>query len=387
MTTETVTVRETAHFFTREPRSSFAAVLRETALLDDICTVVPGAKVRDTFYASDAYEQSAFSVLHDTVHAADNAYPNLTYYVTTRDVFRASDDTSWLNHAHVNAHETLVVHGTAKAPPSASLYEKARLDDAIHWFSSGFGALHETFRVRDAVYPHTSVVLREVVHADDALSSHLHSVIVLHERAQFDDVVFPHRIARSGLHEVFRVKDWATPIVIYRGGFALHEEFYADDRAMPPPNGRAYTAHIVNWGMSTYANYPFLTQARNFAAGQNLWRLDAVDDYGTPIASWITTGKLDIGTSHGKRPSAIYAAGSSLEPLTIVVTGDVNGALAEFTYTLNLRDQTNYRNNRAFLGKGFRSRYLQFKLSTVKYVNMHLLNAEVDVSVSPRRVG
>src|SRR5207342_1280816 len=131
------------------------------------------------------------------------------------------------------------------------------------------------------------------------------------------------------------------------GGAGLHETFYVDDRAGPPASGRAYTCHIINWGMSTYQNYPFLTQAANYAAGQNLWRLDAVDDYGKPIASWIMTPKVDIGTAHGKRPSVLYAAGSSLEPLTLTVYGDVDGVLKNFDYTLELRDQTNYRNNRA----------------------------------------
>jgi hypothetical protein len=219
---------------------------------------------------------------------------------------------------------------------------------------------------------------------------HLRSIMVGREIGLLSDLAFPFFIARGDgttLHEVAQLDDAISIRVMWNGGVPLHEVFYADDRAIPPPSGRAYTCSILTWGMSTYANYPFLTQASKYAAGQNLWRLDALDDYGTPLDAWLVTGAVDLGVSRGKRPSAIYVDGSSSAPLDVWVLGDVQGVQQGYTYTLDLRDQTNYRNNRALLGKGFRSRYLQFKLRANKYLGFRLLTAELDVAVSPRRVG
>jgi hypothetical protein len=391
MPLETEITRTTGYFHEREPRSIFSSVLRDTALLDDNCFVTPSANVREVALLSDAYEQSAYSVLHDTALISGTALPSLLYVVNTRDVFLISDVMSSRNVASVDVREDAVILGYANAPPSATLREVARLNDALSWFSTGVQTLREVGRLSDAVYPHVSVVLREVGQLGDAISSHLRNVALVREVALLNEIVTPRVYARgvgTSLRDVFYASDRASIVVTWAGGGALlHEIGYFDDRALPPPTGRAYTCHILNWGLSVYANYPFTTQAGNFAAGQNLWRLDAPDDYGVPIRSWVKTGMLDIGTSHGKRPSALYAAGSSLAPLTVTVFGDVNGAYQSFDYALELRDQTNYRNNRTFLGKGFRSRYLQFKLGVPKYTAMRLLTAEVDLAASPRRVG
>lgn len=382
--------RDTAHFVTHEPRSSFASLLHELALLSDNAKVTPFANVREVARFGGAVYPSAYSVLHDVALLSDAVFPSLTYDVTTRDVFYASDAISAANRAFVQAHELAIVHGYAVTAPGAKLREVALLSDAIHWFSTGTQALREVARLSDAVYPSNAATLHDVALLDDAMLSHLRSIVVLREKALLSDATAPLFIVRgtgTTLREVALLSDRALINVLWSGGAALHEVFYADDRAIPPPSGRAYTCSILTWGMSTYANYPFLTKASKYAAGQNLWRLDALDDYGTPLDAWLVTGAVDLGVARGKRPSAIYVDGSASAPLDVWVLGDVQGVQQGYTYTLDLRDQTNYRNNRALLGKGFRSRYLQFKLRATKYLGFRLLTAELDVAVSPRRVG
>lgn len=172
----------------------------------------------------------------------------------------------------------------------------------------------------------------------------------------------------------------------------------ADPPSSPPPSsppavvparpfgyGTAYTCSITSWGMSSFTNFPFQTMAGNYAAKENLWRLDANDDYGVPITSYIKTGVMDLGTSATKRLAAVYAAGSSDAPLSVSVTADVEGVRETYDYDLELRDQSDYRNNRALVGKGFRGRFVQFKIggTASKYV---LLTAEADVATSIRRL-
>jgi hypothetical protein len=391
MTIETEVTRDTAHFVTREPRSSFASLLHELFFVNDTAKVTPFANVHELARLDDHYTQSAYSLLHELAYLDDLSFPALRYIVVTRDRFRADDAISAVNHAVVVVHEVARLNDYTVAPPRGVLHETAQLGDRLSWFSTGTQALREVAKLKDAAYPHVAVVLHEVAQLDDTISRHVRNVIVLREVGQLGDAVYPHRIARGtdgALRDVFYASDRASVRVLWSGrGALLHEIFYADDRALPPPSGRAFTCSIVSWGMSSYANFPFLTQAGNYAAGQNLWRLDATTDYGLPIQSWILTGRVDLGTTHGKRPSALYAAGSCSEPLALTVYGDVGGALKSFDYTLDLRDQTNYRNNRAILGKGFRSRYLQFKLLAGKYTALRLLNAEVDIAASQRRVG
>jgi hypothetical protein len=384
MTIETEVVRSTAYFHEREPSSRFAATLREVFLVNDSLFVTPSANVREVFLADDNVVQSAFSLLHEVARVHGIAIPSTRYTALAREVARFSDDLFGQRHATATLREVAHLLGRAVAPPTASLHEVARIFGRAAGGGTFAVTLREVFQADSHAYPTTSFRVREVLLIDDAVVPHNRSRATVHEVAHFTDAAWGVLLAREHLHEVFRANDHISARSTWRP--LLREVFYADDRALPPPTGRAYTANILTFGMSTYLNYPFLTKAGNYAAGANLWRLDATTDYNTEIAAWVTTGKLDLGMARSKRPSAIYAAGSSLEPLTVTVTGDVNGQLAEFTYTLDLRDQTDYRNNRAFLGKGFRSRYLQFKLGTVKYLGFRLLNAEVDVAVSPRRV-
>jgi hypothetical protein len=384
MPTETQDVRDTAAFATHEPRSSFAATLREVAQLNDRAKVTPGTDVREIATLGDAVFPTAYSTLREVADLDSASYPSVRYVADTRDLARVLSFISAEVVSTEDVREVALIHGRVVAPPTAGLHEVARLGDAIHW-QGGPASLHEVARLRSHAWPSNPATLRELAKLDDALVAHLRSVVDVRETARLSDNVVALFRSEALLHEVALLDDAAFPRLTQRP--VLHETFYADDRAVPPPAGRAYTCSILNWGMSEYQNYSFLTQAGNYGAGQNLWRLDASADYGKPIESWITTGRLDIGSSHGKRPAALYAAGRSAEPLILTVLGDVEGVLMSFDYKLELRDQTNYRNNKAILGKGFRSRYLQFKLQAVKYLGFRLLTAEVDLAESQRRVG
>jgi len=391
MATVTEIDREVAHFVTHEPRSKFSSVLREVALLHGEGKVTPGAVVREVAYLSDNVYPSAYSLLHEVAYLKDAVYPSVHREVDVREVAYLSDRIGSQNAIIVTLRDSAVILGRAVAAPTATLREVAQLGDDIFW-QGGPASLREVAYLSDAAYPSHSSKLREVAYLSDDISSVHQQIVVLREIAYLSDAVDLQVRSNDNLREVAVLRGWATPRVVWGAGAnnrdsVLHEIFYGDDRAIPPPSGRAFTCHIINWGMSEYANYPFLTQAKNFAAGQNLWRLDATQDYNKPVVAWITTGQLDLGVAAGKRPAAIYAAGSSYEPLIVTVTGDVDGQLASFNYVLELRDQRDYRNNKAILGKGFRSRYLQFKLLAPKYLGTRLLTAEVDLAASQRRVG
>lgn len=109
------------------------------------------------------------------------------------------------------------------------------------------------------------------------------------------------------------------------------------------------------------------------------------DDHGTPISWHLTTGVLDFGMAEMKHISAVYVTGESEAPITATITGDVNGDKVSYDYPLEVRDQGDYRNNRAFIGKGFRSRFFQVKFGATD-INARLLTADADVAVTTRRM-
>ena len=83
----------------------------------------------------------------------------------------------------------------------------------------------------------------------------------------------------------------------------------------------------------------------------------------------------------------MYFDGEADASLSIEVTADttVRGNVLKHEYKLPQRDQTSARTNRSSIGKGFVSRYYQFKIKS-EGVNYKLFDLEANVTKITRRI-
>ena len=385
MATVTQTTREVALLVEREPRSVWVfKALREVGTLNDVSTPISNRKLREVAQLNDNYQTYSWSRLREVGQLNDRATQRVRRPFTQRETALLS------GRAVGGVRVTATLRDVARlyddvllSNPSGVLRDVARLNDVPRPKVYARRTLRETAKFKSRTVVPVGAVVREVAQLNDVSRPRIYSRPLVREVAQLDSRLAGSVRNRNSLREVARFKSRASSRLTTRG--VLHEVGYVADTAVPPSYGRAYTCSIVTWGMSTLSNFHFRTMAGKYGAGENLWRLDADDDYGTPISSHITTGIKDFGADQMKRLSAVYVAGSADEPVTVDVIADVNGVKQTFSYPLDLRDQTNYRNNRALVGKGFRSRFAQFKIgaTAVKY---KLLSADADVAVTARRL-
>ena len=384
MSTVTEIVRDTALLIEREPRSVWdIAPIRETATFVVRAAGAPVSLLREVGGLNDAAHPHSYAVITDGVLIDDTVTRSVRRTRVLSEVARLNDRVVLGVRVTDVLRETAELNDTVEFSVEVAVRESARLDDTVTTTRTTSRSLREVARLRSrAVIPVTSVV-RDVAELNDDASSRLRSRVNVREVAQVSETVSSVLRQPNILREVARFTSRLTSVMSTGG--TLRDVAYFSDAAVPPSYGRAYTCSIVTWGMSTLSNFPFTTMAGKYGAGNNLWRLDGDDDYGMPISSHIATGVMDMGSDQMKRLSAVYVAGSSDEPVTVTVIGDVNGAKESYDYDLELRDQTDYRNNRALVGKGFRSRFVQFRIggTAIKY---KLLSAKADTSVTTRRV-
>lgn len=385
MATVTQIQREVALLVEREPRNVWVfAPMRETALLNDTATVTPNVVEREVAQLGETASPKVIPRLRDVALLDDVLSGSVKRTRLLREVAQLKSRALSGVRLTDTLREVAELNDSVDFDFSVVLRDPALLDDAAYPRTLARTNMREVARLKSRAVVPIAVTVREVAQLDDLVLQRVKAKATERDTALLDDEATNRAMYRVVLRDTALLDD-----MVSSGGSTaietLRDVAYLSDDAILPSQKRAYTCSIVNWGMSTFSNFAFSTMAGNFAAGANLWRLDADDDYGTPITSYIKTGVLDMGSDHAKRLSAVYAAGYSDAPLTLLVTGDVNGAKEEYEYEMELRDQEDYRNNRALVGKGFRSRFVQFQIqaTAVKY---KLLSAEADVSVTARRV-
>lgn len=410
--------REVALLVAREPRNDFVFFMREVAQLGELATVTPVTVAREVAQLNDYATNNLLPLLRETAFLATLVSRSVSWARTDRDVARLRSSVTYGVRSTELVAEVAQLNDNADGSARPSLRDTAIVRGAAYPTAVVRRSLLEQAKLRGAAVTGAGLVVREVASLLDASTPGVQNAGLLREVAQLSDSSAGNLLVSVVERDVFYTP--RNAVISPVGLFILHfiqrarEVAYLDSRIQstggvtsnqptePPPDtsvpgagttptpqpfgyGTAYTCSIASWGMSTFSNFPFKTMAGKFAAGDNLWRLDADDDYGVPIKSYIKTGILDLGTSKAKRLSAVYAAGSSDGPLTVSVTADVDGVRETYDYDMEMRDQSDYRNNRALVGKGFRGRFAQFKIggSAVKYT---LLTAEADVAVSTRRL-
>lgn len=376
-------VLEVALLVEREPRSVWVfAPEREVAELVDGVRLHAVAVLTEVGELNDSTVDSFAAISSETALLADSHEQTIVFTRTATETVEVDDTATAGIRIQHDEREVGELNDSSDGTALVVLSESALLLDSTTISQTHSLSLRDTGELESQLYWPLSVNVNEVAEANDNVSFFTTASVSLRETALLSDSIQEDTNTSVVLREIGKLADSVANVLTTNGD--LRDKFYSADNPVPPSYGRAYTCSIANWAMSLYSNYPFLTMAGNLAAGDNLWQLDADTDYGDPITSRSTTIVYDMGDSHVKRLSALYVAGESSGPMDISVTADVNGVRETYEYSLELRDQEDYRNNRALVGKGFRGRFVQFSLGATG-VDYKLLAAEADVAVTNRR--
>ncbi|MGB1650242.1 MAG: hypothetical protein ACPHEP_04390 [Acidimicrobiales bacterium] len=384
MATVVEDVLEVATLVEREPRSVWGfAPTTDTAEMVDGVTLVAVSALREVGELNDSTEDKTTPIVTESVQVSDTVTPVVQAVRTVSETATAQDRVVGGARIAHTERDIAELNDSSTGAARISLRDVATLSDTTSPTQVMRRTLREVGELNDNIYWPLQVTASESAELNDSVEFAVRATHIEREVGTLNDSIL------ETANNVISVRDTAelndSTAVTLTTIAVLREVAYPSDIATPPTYGRAYTASVANWAMSTFSNFPFSTMAGNLAAGENLWRLDAADDYGTDITSTIKTGVIDFGSSRTKRLSALYVAGESNAPMDLSVTADVDGSQETYEYSLELRDQDNYRNNRALIGKGFRGRYAQFALSATA-VDFKVLSAEADTATSHRRL-
>ena len=394
-----VVLKETAFLREREPRSSVAFYLREIAgPLPEYLTSKTIVSLRDQMVIHGAATLDTYPFILDTTVIHDMTSALVRRFAAVTETTKIFSRALGVRRIGESVREIAQIRGDFAYNNDVVVRDLASFSTNIYPITRTRAVLRETAKLRGALAPPATVAIREValvtsraipsvvyrfVWRESAFLSSVSSLALTAASTITEAAILSSRsriiqYLETGLKEVcFVSNDVVLPMVINLPG---GNGSSSSSSSSSSSNGRgdsgegtlgtsmAYTCSIASWGMTVLTN------------GKG---------------SYITTNKIDLGTSQFKRPSAVYVNGMvTAQPedvegvtgrLAVTVSGDCDGAPVVGKYPLELRDQTDNRNNRVLIGKGFRSRYLQLKIGGTD-VKFMLTSAEIDVAVSNRRV-
>jgi hypothetical protein len=147
------------------------------------------------------------------------------------------------------------------------------------------------------------------------------------------------------------------------------ESAVASGRAPQPLSGIGWTASSDTFAMSRYERVPFNSIAtingKLYALSDDgLYLLEGANDQSLPIQSSITTGLTDIGSPEKKRVREIYLGYESPGTVDATVYATGTGSEIAHAYTMEPRAAFDPTTSRIKVGRGLRSRYWRFKISS-----------------------
>lgn len=159
--------------------------------------------------------------------------------------------------------------------------------------------------------------------------------------------------------------------------------------------GEEYAGWVMNTttrGMSEYRQFPYESvcfwRGRTFLAGRGgVFEQVGDDDAGDPIEAFVRSGLVDFGTGREKQvPDVYYATNATGAVVIKVVTTDPNGVLVEDWYASVNQTPADYREGRFKVGRGLKTRYLQFELHNVAGGRLDFVGLEWHPLLLDRRV-
>ena len=394
MATVTQTLIEIGTFATREPRSSSIFFLKDVAgPLPEYLTSSTVFSLQESAVLNDDYTTYSYPDFLDSALISGTASISIKRTAAVTEKAQLFSRLTGGRRVSRTITEIAVLSSNYSYNNDRQLRDSAVLSTHTYPITRSRPVIRDTAYISGGVGLPSGSSIRDVAYISSVLRIREAGTFAYRETATVSAAPTFTLHSSPKLTESVNVSSRLTGILNLRP--VLREIFYASDDITVPvtidmpgssnETGLAYTCSIATWGMSIFTGYAFNKIAGKYASGNNLWVIEGNTDNGKEIEASITTGMLDMGASQFKRPSAVYINGSAAAPLTVTVSGDCDGAPAVGGYVLDLRDETEYRNNRVLIGKGFRSRYLQLKIGGTG-IDYRLISADIDVAVSNRRV-
>lgn len=291
------------------PRAAPVAWLHEAARVADTWRPRQPTAWADTGQLAERWEGMRRAMLRDSMTAAEQWTPVRAMAVTLADRLHAGE--AW-SHRRTD-----------------------RWDDAARWGERWHGARQAT--------------LADSLRAGDTWGAQGRPIVVLRDQARLGE-------------------RWTTQLQPLA---KLADEVFVDERWLfADPATDAWTANTDTWGTSRYEDWPVNSLAEvdgvlYGATDAGLVRLDADDDAGAAIAARLTTGLHDLAGEANIHPRTLYAGATVDGQLQATVYHVTGRTPAEHTYTFEARPAADFAPQRVRLGRGIKSRYMQFTIANV----------------------
>lgn len=278
--------------------------------------------------------------------------------------------------------ETAILDDAVVQPrPSTTVTEVAALDAAAVPRSTLRQDQTEAARVTGfAVLPIITVVV-EAAGLDDATTPTKRVLVGEIETALLASAIASRKMFAASVAEDARLDSAALPRQLLLG--FVTEVAWIEGMAVLPATSdaaRVWTANVRTWAMSWYSGLDFNGMGNTFAtSGQGVYTKGAA-----AVSASFTTGASMMKSTKKKKPYDVYCAGTHNRPMTVQVTGDVDGSKVTSSYTQMARNALSDRVVRTKIGRGFNSTYLQFKHSSDGPFVARMI--EVNFDESARRI-
>lgn len=385
MANPTETINE-AGFLTSTPALAFARTVAEAGIVSDAQTLARAITVLESLHGSVALSYVRVDSIFESAVLSE-VYTQIGQpFENVLDKARFSDATFATRSYMVNEAERGV---------DAALYHLASIVSELGRVADTWTPVRlfkvlviETAKASDALSYVRALSVNESGHLSDAPLA-TRSVAV-QESGVLADAEFPGGVRLMTIEENGTVADTLTQLLL--ATMTVQEEGFADACPIMPDDSAAWTANTDSWGMSRYTGLGFNSIAPIdgvlFAAGDlGLYRLDADDNSGMPIAAGIDTEVTDHGSAQEKRMGYLYAGAKTIGTLLWLATGMEGGKPITYSYAFDARiTGSGYGSTRAKAGKGPKTRYWQHGIRNKDGADFRLDDVLVVFDLTGRKV-
>lgn len=374
-------VRESARFAPREPRSSLVLIpLMDAAVAAETIShtaIVSAIRERATAFGKATGEVR--NDLRESARILGAAFPLVRAQRDTRERIAVSGRATTSATSVEDVRESGALgDATYSAPPCSDALDVARLGDRAVPRTLRRAAVREGVSVRGHVSTQAGMLLRSTARALDRTTQSVRHRLAVREAFAASDAAQAVTQRIAGVREALRVRDTVTPRTIHRP--SAHERAFVGDR-IDDRTDIAWTANTLTWAMSRYEGFGFESIASGFAVAADGVYVPSRDG----SVPWrLVTGKMDFGDSAKKRMTNCYTVGEHETPLVVKIGADVRGQWQTFDYAQTSEPADNDRGARNKVGQGFSSTFYQFVISGEELAMIH--RAEAMIQKTQRRV-
>lgn len=349
---------------------SDAASLRIGLLpLADRLAVQDGTVFGRSTHVSDALAIADTAELHPTVLVKEAL--QVDDYATVVGVFSViTADTLTLRDACFatlveRVFEPLLVSDGATLRRYVAIGDALRVSEIAIPVRRAARQVTDRLRIADQAVVSVHSTMADVLHASDGITF-LRSMQA-GDSLRIDDGDEAGRSVVLVVGDLMHVGDGGT--LVARASFLAADAFVAEDQAILPLQGAAWTANTDTWAASRYADWPITSltaiDGALFGAGPGgLYALDGDSDDGLAINASVLTDQRPGGPEASLRHGGyLYAAMRSAGQMGARVLAWPKGAPASYTYVFEDRRNDAIGPMRMKYGRGIKSLMWQFEIS------------------------